>query len=97
VPTRLNEVRSDVPGRLADVIARMLAKDPAGRPATPARVIAELRPWVIDVPPPTPEEMPPARYAPGEEVDTKARLSTMALLSKSSRALLLKTMAATTP
>jgi serine/threonine protein kinase len=97
VPTRLNEVRPDVPAGLADVIARMLAKDPSGRPPTPARVIAELRPWIVDVPPPTPEEMPPSRYAPGEEVDTKARHSTMALLSKSSRALLLKTMSATTP
>jgi serine/threonine protein kinase len=94
VPRRLNELRSDVPARLADVVARMLAKEPAGRPSTPARVIAELRPWVVDVPPPTPEEMPPPKYIPGGEVDTKARLSTMALLSKSSRALLLKTMAA---
>jgi len=85
---RVNEVRSDVPAGLADVVARMLAKDPAGRPQTPALVIAELRPWVADVPPPTPEEMPPARYAPETDVDTKARHSTMALVSKSSRALL---------
>jgi hypothetical protein len=72
----------------------MLAKDPAERPQTPARVIAELRPWVTDVPPPTPEEMPPARYVPGQDVDTKARHSTMALMSRSSRDLLLKTMIA---
>ena len=85
---RVNEVRADVPAGLADVVARMLAKDPAGRPQTPALVIAELRPWVADVPPPTPEEMPPARYAPETDVDTKARHSTMALVSKSSRALL---------
>jgi hypothetical protein len=59
-------------------------------------VIAELRPWVADVPPPTSEEMPPARYAPETDVDTKARHSTMALLSKSSRSLL-QTMIAAGP
>ncbi|MBO0697460.1 MAG: serine/threonine protein kinase [Zavarzinella sp.] len=85
---RVNDVRSDVPAELADVVARMLAKEPAARPQTPAGVIAELRPWVVDVPPPRPEEMPPARYAPETDVDTKARHSTMALVSKSSRALL---------
>jgi serine/threonine-protein kinase len=87
-PPRVNEVRSDVPARLADVVGRMLAKDPQGRPPSPARVIAELRPWIVDVPAPTPEEMPPVRYVPEADVDTKARHSTMALISKSSRALL---------
>jgi len=96
VPARVNEVRSDVPARLADVVAKMLAKDPSARPQTPARVIAELRPWVADVPPPTAEEMPPARYSPETDVDTKARHSTMALVSKSSRALL-HTMIAAAP
>ena len=55
---------------------------------------ALLRPWVADVPPPTPDEMPPTRYDPGQDMDTKARHSTMALMSKSSRDLLLKTMIA---
>jgi len=72
----------------------MLDKDPARRPQTANRVIAELRPWVADVPPPTPEEMPPSRYDPGQDMDTKARQSTMALMSRSSRDLLLKTMIA---
>ena len=49
---------------------------------------------VVDVPAPTPEEMPPTRYDPGQDMDTKARHSTMALMSKSSRDLLLKTMIA---
>jgi eukaryotic-like serine/threonine-protein kinase len=88
VPPRVNEVRSDVPARLADVVGRMLAKEPEGRPQSPARVIADLRPWITDVPPPTPQEMPPVRYVPEADVDTKARHSTMALISKSSRALL---------
>jgi hypothetical protein len=72
----------------------MLVKDPAARQPSAKGVIAELRPWVVDVPPPTPQEMPPARYTPGQDVDTKARHSTMALMSKSSRDLLLKTMIA---
>ena len=94
VPAPVTGLRPDVPTELAAVVARMLAKDPADRPQTPARLIAELRPWIADVPPPTPDEMPPSRYAPGQDVDTKARHSTMTLLSKSSRALLLKTMIA---
>jgi serine/threonine protein kinase len=96
-PARVTEARPEVPAGVADVIARMLAKDPGGRPQSPARVIAELRPWVTDVPAPTPDEMPPVRFAPDADVDTKARRSTMALLSKSSRALLLQTMSAAAP
>ena len=72
----------------------MLVKDPAVRQQTAKGVIAELRQWVVDVPAPTPEEMPPTRYTPGQDVDTKARHSTMVLMSKSSRDLLLKTMIA---
>jgi serine/threonine protein kinase len=94
VPKPADSVRAEIPPGVAGVVSRMLAKDPAERPQTPARVIAELKPWVTDVPPPTPEEMPPSRYVPGQDVDTKARHSTMALMSRSSRDLLLKTMIA---
>jgi serine/threonine protein kinase len=94
VPAPVTDLRPDIPAGLAAVVARMLDKDPARRPQSANRVIAELRPWVIDVPPPTPDEMPPARYDPGQDMDTKARHSTMALMSKSSRDLLLKTMIA---
>ena len=94
VPAAITDLRPDAPAGVAAVVARMLAKDPAGRPASANRVIAELRPWVTDVPPPTPDEMPPSRYEPGQDMDTKARHSTMALMSKSSRDLLLKTMIA---
>ena len=94
VPGLVTSLRPDVPEGLAAVVARMLDKDPARRPQTANRVIAELRPWVVDVPPPTPEEMPPTRYDPGQDMDTKARQSTMALMSRSSRDLLLKTMIA---
>ena len=93
-PAPVTALRQEIPAELAAVVARMLVKDPAARQPTARAVIADLRPWVADVPPPTPEEMPPTRYDPGQDVDTKARHSTMALMSKSSRDLLLKTMIA---
>jgi serine/threonine protein kinase len=94
VPRPADSIRPEIPPGVAAVVARMLAKDPAERPQSPARVIAELRSWVVDVPPPTPEEMPPTRFVPGQDVDTKARNSTMAMLSRSSRDLLFKTIIA---
>jgi serine/threonine protein kinase len=94
-PPAIHELRPEIPVELSAVVARMLSKDPAGRPASGSRLIAELRPWIVDVPPPKPDEMPPTRYNPAEDVDTKARHSTMAMLSKSSRSLLLKAMIAT--
>jgi len=92
IPRPVDSLQPDIPAGVAGVISRMLAKDPAERPQFPARVIAELSPWVSDVAAPTTEEMPPGRYAPGQDVDTKARHSTMALMSRSSRDLLLRTM-----
>jgi serine/threonine protein kinase len=94
VPRPADSLRPEIPPGVAAVVARMLAKDPAERPHSPARVIAELRSWVVDVPPPTPEEMPPTRFVPGQDVDTNARNSTMAILSRSSRDLLFKTIIA---
>jgi serine/threonine protein kinase len=92
VPAPVTSLRPEVPDRLSAVVARMLAKDPADRPPTPAAVIAALRPWLVEVPPPGPGDMPPVRYDPGQDVDTKARHSTMALMSRSSRDLLFKTL-----
>ena len=76
------------------VIDRMLAKDPANRPSCPARVIAELGPWIVDVPAPTRDEMPSTRFSPHRDIDTKAEHSTMTVITKSSRSLLLKSIAA---
>ena len=94
VPKPIDESRPEVPAGVSAVVSRMLAKDPAERPQSPSRVIAELKSWVTDVYPPTKDEMPPSRFVPGQDVDTKARHSTMAMMSRSSRDLLLKTMIA---
>jgi uncharacterized protein (TIGR03067 family) len=44
-PRPLGEVRPDVPAELAQVLGRMLAKDPAARYQTPAEVAEALVPW----------------------------------------------------
>jgi serine/threonine protein kinase len=44
-PRPLHELRTDAPVGLAEVLARMMAKDPADRPATPAEAAAELLPF----------------------------------------------------
>jgi hypothetical protein len=44
-PPRVTDVRPDVPPPHADLIDRMLAKDPAGRPQTPGEVAAALTPF----------------------------------------------------
>lgn len=49
----------DVPDRLGRIIHKMLARDPAGRFATPAKVLDALAPFTREpVPPPTTEEIP---------------------------------------
>jgi WD40 repeat protein/serine/threonine protein kinase len=44
-PVPLNEIRSDVPAELIRVLARMMAKDPHKRYATPGEVAAALAPF----------------------------------------------------
>jgi hypothetical protein len=58
-PTAIRELRPEVPEEMAAVLARMMAKDPALRYATPAAVVAALAPWTrTPIPPPPAEEMP---------------------------------------
>jgi serine/threonine protein kinase len=58
-PAPLPEINSDVPPRLASVVARMMAKQPAERFPAPAEVMAALAPWTAEaVAPPPAAEMP---------------------------------------
>jgi serine/threonine protein kinase len=58
-PTPIQQVRAEVPNELADVIARMIDKDPSRRYQTPPEVIEALAPWTaVPVPPPTEMELP---------------------------------------
>lgn len=49
---RLDQVRADVPALLAAVVAKMMAKDPAGRYQKPAEVVQALAPFVRSSPGP---------------------------------------------
>ena len=43
----IRELAADVPEELAALLGRMLAKDPAERPATPADVAAKLEAFCV--------------------------------------------------
>jgi serine/threonine protein kinase len=58
-PIPVEQLRPDVPPGLAALVRRMMAKDPAKRPQTPADVAEALAPWTDPYLPPPPEhEMP---------------------------------------
>jgi len=60
----IREQRPDVPEGLAAILARMLAKDPRERYATPAEVAAALRPFVALPPGPADRACAPPAAAP---------------------------------
>jgi serine/threonine protein kinase len=58
-PRPIREFRPEVPEKLAAVVERMLAKDPARRYPTAQAVADALAPWTaVPIPPPPEEEMP---------------------------------------
>jgi serine/threonine protein kinase len=85
VPTPINKRREDVPQGLADVVAKLLEKDPANRHQTPAELVAHLQPWFEEVPAPTDEEMPKARYSVHRDLETLSRSSTIASIPATTR------------
>jgi eukaryotic-like serine/threonine-protein kinase len=93
-PPRADAQRPEVPAGIADVIAQMLEKDRDRRPTTPLRVIEALQPWLEDVPPPTPEELPESRYTHHRDLDTLSKLSTVASMSMAMRSKILQSAAA---
>ena len=63
-PLPMRDLRADVPDGMAEVLRKMMAKDPAARPPTPAAVAGALALW-SDPPPPPPDpaglpDWPPA-------------------------------------
>ena len=58
-PPPIRELRPDMPEGLAEVVAKMMAKDLTARYQTPAEVYEALAPWTqTPIPPPPQEEMP---------------------------------------
>jgi serine/threonine protein kinase len=58
-PTPIQEIRPEVPDGLAQILARMMAKDPKARYQTPAQVAADLERWLSpNTQLPTDDEMP---------------------------------------
>jgi WD40 repeat protein/tRNA A-37 threonylcarbamoyl transferase component Bud32 len=74
-PRLLTELRGDVPAELAEIVGRMLAKDPAQRYQTPAEVARELAPFVEGEWPTVPISKPgPVQRPAGEPTLRKAGL-----------------------
>jgi serine/threonine protein kinase len=58
-PRPVQSLRPEVPDGVAEVLLKMMAKDPAKRYQTPAEVMEALGPWVTTpIPPPAEKEMP---------------------------------------
>src|SRR5579883_2120835 len=64
----VRDVRPEVPEGVSAIVARMMAKEPKDRYATPAELMAALAPWVqTPIPPPPERELPqfsPAAVGP---------------------------------
>jgi eukaryotic-like serine/threonine-protein kinase len=74
MPKPLNLLRGDVEPKLAEVVQKMLEKDPNNRQKGPDRLVADLLPWFQEVPPPAEDELPEHRYSAHRDVDTIHRL-----------------------
>ncbi len=94
IPPLVSAFRGDVPIGVSGIISMMLAKDPAKRPQTPTDVIMKLKPWLEEVPPPMPEELPEHRYSPHRDLDTLSKLSTISTMSSAMRSKIMQSAAA---
>ncbi|MEZ6142725.1 MAG: serine/threonine-protein kinase [Zavarzinella sp.] len=90
-PKRVDQVRSGIPVGIADVVSLMLEKSPNARPQQPKDVIRYLEPWLVDVEPPTPDEVPENRFSLNRELASMSKASTVSLMSHSGRTFILKT------
>ncbi len=81
-PLEVHRLRSDVPVELSKVISKMLSKKPEARYQMPIEVIQAIHPWLRDVPPPTPEELPASRFMHHRDLETMSKMSTMGPVSR---------------
>jgi Protein kinase domain/WD domain, G-beta repeat len=72
-PATLAGLRPDLPAGLAAVVAKMMAKDPADRPASMAEVSRALEPFAQGVPSPVPAAAAPAAREGDTAVQAPAR------------------------
>jgi serine/threonine protein kinase len=72
-PTPINMLRPELPRGIVDLVWQMLAKDPTNRPQNCQDVMHALRPWYVQVPPPSAEELPPSQYARAGVIDSSGR------------------------
>ena len=93
-PPAVNTIRPEVPAGVARVIASMLEKNAAKRPQIPNDVIVRLQPWLEEVPPPRPEELPEFRYTHHRDFDTMSRLSTVTTMTSAMRSKIMQEAAA---
>jgi serine/threonine protein kinase len=75
-PEPLEKVRPAVPSQVADIVRRLMAKNPADRPQTPAELVEELDTWTLassadfpaTLPPNRPSWLSPPTHTPADEL-----------------------------
>ncbi|HEX2574067.1 MAG TPA: protein kinase [Polyangia bacterium] len=79
---RVRAIRPEVPAAIDDLVARMMARDPAGRPRDASQVLHELAALALaDLPPPQAGPgAPPGHLAAGAEVITSHEMRLLGLI-----------------
>src|SRR5262249_45124339 len=67
-PQNLTDIRQDIPRELSDLVNRLLAKSPHGRPKSPAEVVCALDRLLLSPTGPVPVERPKEDSAPSTPV-----------------------------
>lgn len=95
-PVSVRQLRADVPAAVADLIHRMMAKDPAHRPQHPGEVVLALLPWIeAAVPPPTDDEVP--RLCPAAQGPASGGMGSLSTITLGSRVPRMSRSSAETP
>jgi response regulator RpfG family c-di-GMP phosphodiesterase/serine/threonine protein kinase len=68
-PRRLRSLRRDLPEELDELVARMIARNPAARPASPLAVVNALRPFLLEGQPALFPAEGPASFSVGNSPD----------------------------